>query len=200
MGFTYLRDVCPDITVDLRYAMKRNFTGDVVDGYEDPSAVILTVEAAQALALVQSDLQTRGLGLKVWDAYRPQRAVDNFIRWSKTPDDPAAKETYYPNMDKKALFWDYIARKSGHSRGSTVDVTLIDPATGEELDMGTDFDFFDPRAWHGASGLSKEQRANRLLLKDAMAARGFVAYKREWWHYQLREEPFPGTYFDFVVR
>jgi len=199
-GFTYLRDVCADIAADLKYTTVHNFTGAVVGGYQD-AAVIMSIEAANALALVQEGLRGQGLGLKVFDAYRPRRAVEAFIRWAEEPDDPEAKAAWYPNEDKASLFArGYIARRSAHLWGSTVDLTLIRLDTGAELDMGTPFDFLDPRAAHGAAGLTAEQRENRKLLKDAMAAHGFAAYSKEWWHYTLKPEPFPKTYFDFVVR
>ncbi|MDR3207629.1 MAG: M15 family metallopeptidase [Oscillospiraceae bacterium] len=199
-GFVYLRDVVPDLVIRLAYATPDNFTGAVTDGYRDPEAAVLTRQAADALALVQADLRAQGLGLLIHDAYRPQRGVDCFARWADAPDDPALKAIWYPNEDKTTLFArGYLAHKSGHSRGSTVDLTLIRLADGGALDMGTRLDLLDPLAAHGAPGLTQAQSDNRLRLKQAMEARGFTPYSREWWHYTLTPEPFPDTYFDFIA-
>lgn len=199
-GFVYLDAAAPGIVAELRYATENNFTGAVVDGYLSSDRAILTKEAAGALARVREALERKGLGLKVFDAYRPQKAVDRFAAWAKEPDDPALKAAWYPDVEKTRLFAaGYLARRSGHSRGSTVDLTLIDLENGLELDMGTPFDFLGPPSRHGAAGLTTEQKENRGTLKTAMEAEGFVAYAREWWHYRLGDEPFPDTYFNFDV-
>ncbi|MDR0671471.1 MAG: peptidase M15 [Oscillospiraceae bacterium] len=199
-GFVYVSDLAPEVAESLRYATKDNFTGAVVDGYGAGVRAVLTRPAAEALARVQTALMAEGLGLKIFDAYRPQRAVDRFQAWAAEPDDPARKAIHYPDIEKSALAAaGYIARRSGHSRGSTVDLTLCDAATGAELDMGGPFDFFGPISHHGASGLTDVQQTHRRRLKGAMAAEGFAAYEKEWWHYTLQNEPFPDTYFDFVV-
>lgn len=198
-GFVHLRDVAPDITVELRYASTDNFTGRVVDGYETTDAAILRLEAAEALAEVQRSLDPLGLGLHVWDAFRPTRAVDNFVEWSHDPDD-STKPEYYPDHEKPELFeLGYIAEKSRHSLGGTVDLTVIDAASGEPLDMGGPFDFFGELSHYDAAGLSDEQRANRALLRDAMEAQGFEPYPQEWWHftYPLPADTEPS---DFPVR
>lgn len=199
-GFCYLSDVAPDIVVDLQYAGTDNFTGAVVDGYHDAQSAVLATTAAEALSRVQDVLKDSALGLKVYDAYRPQKAVDCFLAWAEDEDDPADKARFYPHVKKSSLFSQgYIARRSGHSRGSTVDVTLVSLDSGQELDMGTPVDFLDPLARHGADGLTKTQTANRKTLKTAMTACGFVSYHKEWWHYTFEPEAFPDTYFDFDV-
>jgi D-alanyl-D-alanine dipeptidase len=160
----------------------------------------LTQSAAAALAAVARDLAARGLVIKVFDCYRPARAVANFVRWARDPNDQTAKAEFYPDVDKRTLFRDgYIASQSGHSRGSTADLTLA-KADGTELDMGTHFDFFSPKSWTADTTVTAEQHANRMLLADAMRRRGFRGYDKEWWHFTLRGEPFPDTYFDFPVR
>jgi D-alanyl-D-alanine dipeptidase len=190
--------VIPGLVVDMRYFGTRNFVGSRVDGYEAPVCV-LSRPAAVALAAVQRDLAPRGLGLKVFDCYRPQRAVRHFVRWARDPDN-STKAEFYPHVAKGALFREgYIASRSGHSRGSTVDLTLVKLPSNEELDMGTPFDFLSPQA--GLNGkVSAQARANRKLLADAMKKRGFIPYEKEWWHFTLRNEPFPNSYFDFPVR
>ncbi|MCC3371646.1 M15 family metallopeptidase [Cohnella sp. REN36] len=198
-GFVYVDEVAPDIRIHIGYYSDTNFVGRSIDGYEAPVA-ILTAEAAQALKRVNEDLARQGYALKIYDAYRPQKAVDDFIRWAKDPQDTKMKERYYPNVNKKDLFKQgYLASKSGHSRGSTVDLTLVSVKTGEELDMGGIVDFLGPESGHGAKGLTKAQAANRQLLKKAMEKRGFTAYSKEWWHYTLAKEPYPKHYFDFNV-
>lgn len=198
--FVYLKDAIPSIELDIRYAGSDNFVGAPVDGYRKPRA-ILTRQAADALAKVQAELKPFGLGLKVFDAYRPQKAVNHFIRWAKDLDDKKTKQEFYPTVEKKNLFKeDYIADRSSHSRGSTVDVTIIS-LTGdkEELDMGTRFDFFSPESWPTYARLQPDQRANRMLLHILMIKHGFTPYPKEWWHFTLADEPFPDTYFNFPV-
>lgn len=198
-GFCDVAEQIPEIVLDIRYAGEDNFVGRPVDGYEAPKA-LLTWEAARALSAAQVYFVGQGLSLVVYDAYRPQRAVDDFAAWAKDPEDVKMREAYYPEIPKAQLFSKgYIAEKSGHSRGSTVDVGLLD-AAGNPLDMGCGFDYFGPLAAHGAKGITAGQAANRTLLKEGMEACGFVAYRAEWWHYRLREEPYPDTYFDFPVR
>ncbi|MDR1131620.1 MAG: M15 family metallopeptidase [Oscillospiraceae bacterium] len=198
-GFVYVTDVNSSIRVDLRYAGPDNFTGAPADGYKSATAAILTREAALALSKAQQRLQEEGLGLLIYDAYRPQSAVDYFMRWTEN-DDISHKADYYPKLSKSALPGAYIGRRSGHSRGSTVDVTLADASSGEPLDMGSPFDLFDPISSHGAAGLTAEQSENRLKLKGVMETFGFKAYDGEYWHYTLSSEPFPDTYFDFDVK
>lgn len=188
----------PGLSLDIRYAGSHNFVGAPIDGYLAPKC-LLTREAAAALARVQEGLRSRDLGLRVYDCYRPQRAVDDFVRWARDLDARQMKAEFYPNVAKSRLFADgYIAARSGHSRGSTVDLTLL-RADGEALDMGTPFDFFDPRSHTDSPQVTAAQRAHRQLLREAMQARGFVNLPEEWWHYTLRDEPFPDTYFDFPV-
>lgn len=197
-GFVAVTEVVPDLVVDLRYAGPDNFTGAPVPGYEQ-ATLLLTLEAARALAAVQDTLASAGLGCKVFDAYRPQRAVDHFLHWTTTPDDPRARARYYPALGKEALFeLGYLVRNSSHSRGSTVDLTLIDKASGEELDMGTIFDFFDVRSRADSLAVNAQQRANRWLLRSVMGSHGFLPLAEEWWHFTLQDEPFPDTGFDFV--
>jgi D-alanyl-D-alanine dipeptidase len=189
----------PGLIVDMRYAGSHNFVGRPIDGYQAPRC-LLTQAAAAALADVARDLAARGLHLKVFDCYRPTRAVANFVRWARDLSDVAGKAEFYPDVDKRTLFRDgYIAARSGHSRGSTADLTLA-RADGRELDMGTPFDFFSPKSWTADPSISAEAHANRALLATAMRRRGFRPYAKEWWHFTLRSEPFPDTYFDFPVK
>jgi zinc D-Ala-D-Ala dipeptidase len=191
--------VVPGLVADIRYAGSHNFVGRPINGYRAPRC-LLTQSAANALAEVARDLATRGLVIKVFDCYRPARAVADFVRWARDPRDQAAKAEFYPDVDKRTLFRDgYIASHSGHSRGSTVDLTLARD-DGTELDMGTPFDFFSPRSWAAASSVTAEQHANRMRLAAAMQRRGFRAYPKEWWHFTLRNEPFPDSYFDVQVQ
>lgn len=201
-GFAYAQEQMPDLAVDLRYLGSDNFVGRPIAGYE-ASRVILTEAAATALAGVQRDLATFGLGLLVYDAYRPTRAVADFVAWAQDPTDTEMKARYYPDVDKEDLIpGGYIAPRSSHSRGSTVDVTLVSRGAGPAtaLDMGTGFDLFSPRSWPTSTAVSPSARAHRLLLQTMMAKHGFVPYPQEWWHFTLRDEPFPDTYFDFPVR
>ncbi len=189
----------PGLLADIRYAGSHNFTGRPIDGYEAPRC-LLTREAAAALADVARDVSSRGLHIKVFDCYRPTRAVANFVRWARDIGDTAAKAEFYPNVDKRTLFRDgYIASHSGHSRGSTIDLTLAGDG-GHELDMGTPFDFFSPKSWTADASITAEQHANRMLLAAAMRRHGFRGYDKEWWHFTLRGEPFPESYFDFPVQ
>jgi zinc D-Ala-D-Ala dipeptidase len=198
-GFVYVKDVIPNIILDIRYYGNHNFIGTRIDGYLAPKA-ILTKETAEALKKIQGDLNTYSLGIKVFDAYRPQSAVNHFIRWSKDTKDIKMKKEFYPDEDKKDLFTKgYIAEKSGHSRGSTIDLTLIDLKTGIELDMGGSFDFLNARSASAYQGITPQQRANRLLLRNIMEKYGFKHYSKEWWHFTLIREPYPKTYFNFPV-
>ncbi len=198
-GFVDMGEFLVDARIEARYAGHGNFIGAPVDGYE-AEKVLLAREAAEALLAVQIDLREIGLGLKLFDGYRPQRAVDHFARWARDPEDDAMKSTYYPHVDKSELFEQgYIAEQSGHSRGSTVDLTLISLATGEELDMGTRWDYFDPRSAPSSREVSPQHRARRMLLQIMMMKRGFAPLDTEWWHFSLRDEPYPDTYFDFVI-
>ena len=191
--FTNINQAIPSIKFDMRYTTTNNFIGRPIDGYK-ASVCYLTNETAQALRKVQSTLQKEGLSLKIFDCYRPQRAVDHFVRWAKEINDTKMKSIYYPNVKKKDLFKDgYIAAKSGHSRGSTVDLTI------EGFDMGTPFDFFDPRSHTDSNAVTKKQHKNRMVLKKVMEENGFKNYAEEWWHYTLRDEPFKERYFDFVI-
>ncbi|MBF0106736.1 MAG: M15 family metallopeptidase [Deltaproteobacteria bacterium] len=227
-GFTDLSLIEPTIIVETRYFSSDNFIGKRINGYE-ANKCYLTTRAAHALKAVQQDLKKQGLSLKIYDCYRPQRAVDHFVRWAKDLTNTAMKKQFYPDVEKKDLFKDgYIAQKSGHSRGSTVDLTLI-PLTGltppagqaqdqgassylecaplshqrldtQSIDMGTGFDCFDPRSHTLSSAISPAQLTNRQKLKTMMERHHFVNYTKEWWHYTLKDEPYPKTYFDFVVK
>ncbi|MEA2988244.1 MAG: zinc D-Ala-D-Ala dipeptidase [Alphaproteobacteria bacterium] len=188
------------LVVDMRYYGTDNFVGARVDGYERPRCV-LAREAAAALATVQRGLAARGLGLKVFDCYRPARAVAHFVRWARDAGDVKQKQAFYPDIDKRDLFrLGYIAERSGHSRGATVDLTLVRRADGADLDMGSPFDFFSPKSWPSDRSVGEEARRNRALLAEAMTGGGFKPYDKEWWHFTLAREPFPNTYFDFVVQ
>jgi len=200
-GFVYVDQVVPEIRAELNYRLADNFVGTTVDGYAGARA-ILTQQAALALGLAQAELRTQGLGLLIFDAYRPQRAVDHFARWAKDLSANDMKQRYYPEVEKTELFSQgYIAARSGHSRGSTVDLTLVSLSPPfQHLDMGTVFDFFGPRSWLGATGLTATQEQNRSLLQRTMKKYGFTPYSKEWWHFTLHPEPFPDTYFDFEIR
>jgi len=198
-GFVYIKDEIPSIQLDIRYYTDNNFVGETIDGYRAPKA-ILTKEATKALKKVQFYLKGFGLGVKVFDAYRPQKAVNHFIRWAQEINDTKMKSAYYPNVDKKSLFKEgYIAKHSGHSRGSSVDITIIDLKTKDELDMGSTFDRFDPCSWGSYTNLTTQQRANRAFLQSVMVRFGFKPYKKEWWHFTLKNEPYLDKYFDFDV-
>lgn len=198
--FVYLSDIAPDVALDIRYYSTSNFVGSRIEGYEAPVA-ILSRPAALALKKANDAFMAQGCCIRIFDAYRPQTAVNHFIRWAENPDETQTKAAYYPHLDKPALFTKgYIAARSSHSRGSTVDLTLLDCKSGKELDMGSSFDFFDPLSHHGASRLTEEQIANREKLVSIMKASGFKTFAREWWHYTLENEPYPDTYFDFAVR
>ena len=199
-GFVDAAAVIEGLAVDMRYFSDNNFVGTRIDGYERPRC-LLTRQAADALAAIQRDLAGRGLALKMFDCYRPTRAVAHFIRWAQRIDDVKRKAEFYPDIDKRDLFrLGYIAARSGHSRGSTVDLTLIRRADGAELDMGTPYDFSGPQSWLADRRVSEEARRNRALLVGAMTRGGFRPYHKEWWHYTLANEPFPDTYFNFPVR
>ncbi|WP_240801434.1 M15 family metallopeptidase [Streptomyces sp. A1136] len=198
-GFVALAEVDPTIGQDVRYASARNFTGRPVVGYDEP-VCLLALPAAEALRRAQRDLARRGYGLLVYDCYRPQRAVDAFVRWAGDAGDQATKAEFYPRVDKGRLLPEgYIAPKSGHSRGSTLDVTLVALRDGRALDMGTTFDFFDPLSHTADPRVVGPARAHRELLGRALAARGFVNLPEEWWHFTYAPEAFPDTYFDFPV-
>lgn len=196
-GLVYLDEAAPGIAWDALYATCDNFTGTVVDGYE-ANRIALSLQAAKGLIKAQSLAKEKGFQLLIWDAARPQRAVDHFVRWVNAPEDNKTREKHYPRLNKGQLLGEYIASRSGHSRGSCVDLTLL-TLEGEPLDMGGGFDLMDERSHHGAKGLTKEQNRNRRLLKDIMESSGFNAYSSEWWHYMLKKEPYPDTYFDFVI-
>jgi len=199
-SFVDAANVVPGLLVEMRYAGSHNFVGVPIDGYDKPLC-LLTQPAGGALAEVARDLEPRGLVLKVFDCYRPARAVAHFVRWARNIADVARKPEFYPEIDKRNLFRDgYIASRSGHSRGSTVDLTLAHRVDGKELDMGTPFDFFSPRSWPSDKQVSAAAQTNRALLAQAMRRRGFVTHRKEWWHFTLRHEPFPDRIFDFPVR
>jgi D-alanyl-D-alanine dipeptidase len=221
-GFIEIREVIPDIILDMRYTTDHNFLGVTVDGY-NAAKCFMTREAAEALLSVQKELRNFSLSLKIYDAYRPQRAVDHFVRWAKDLGDTLTKKEFYPTIDKNRLFVDgYIAERSGHSRGSTIDLTIVpiplpyqpefniddqcecyEPAENRfkdnSIDMGTGFDCFHPLSNTENPEINPQQRANRLLLKLIMDKYGFRNLPEEWWHFTLRNEPYPDTYFDFVI-
>ncbi|NNC70803.1 MAG: M15 family metallopeptidase [Flavobacteriaceae bacterium] len=198
-GFVYAKEVIPKLRTDLRYYSSNNFIGKPIDGYIQPKC-ILTTKAAEALKKVQEELQMLGFGLLVYDAYRPQRAVNQFVSWVNDSTDTAMKEKYYPNINKKDLIdQQYIASKSGHSRGSTVDVTIVSLTTGHLLDMGSPYDYFDEKSSINYPNITRNQHAVRLLLKRRMEKHGWVAHPKEWWHFTLKKEPYPDKYFDFPV-
>ena len=204
--FVKITDVVPDAILEIRYYSTYNFVGARIDGYEAPIA-LMTRQAADSLKVVSDELKAQGYRLKIWDAYRPQRAVNHFIRWAENVQDTAMKSVFYPMVDKSLLFEQgYILARSGHSRGSTVDLTLIDAATGKELDMGTPFDWFGMESHPDYMGgpLKEDGKwgriyKNRRILWDAMLRHGFTMIDSEWWHFTLADEPYPDTYFDFPI-
>ena len=220
-GFVRVADAVPDAILEIRYYSTYNFVGDRIDGYEAPTA-LLTAEAAKALKAASDDLKKQGCRLKIYDAYRPQRAVSHFMRWAKDTKDTRMKACFYPDLDKSVLFAQgYIAEKSGHSRGSTVDLTLFDMKTGKEVDMGGTFDWFGKESHPGWCGdpqtgkytgktpgdalsakrrITEKQFRNRMLLRTVMMKHGFKPIAEEWWHFTLANEPFPDTYFDHPVK
>jgi D-alanyl-D-alanine dipeptidase len=199
-GFSYIKEVIPTIQQELRYCSHNNFLGVPVDGYEEP-VLIISTKAVEALKKVQNDLLKQGLSLKIFDAYRPQTAVNHFVRWARDVNDTLEKEQFYPGVNKRYLFaLGYIASKSGHSRGSTVDLTIVNLKTGKELDMGSPFDFFGEISHVNYPNLTTKQKENRKLLQKTMRKHGFRSYSKEWWHFTLRNEPFPSIYFDFPIK
>ena len=212
LQFAEISTVVPDAILEIRYFSTYNFVGARVDGYLEPTA-LLTREAADSLRAVSDDLNAQGYRIKIYDAYRPQTAVSHFVRWAKDLNDTAMKPYFYPNVDKSLLFeLGYIAEKSGHSRGSTVDLTIVNMATGKEVDMGGVFDWFGPESHPDCGGnpetmeyrendtISAEQFHNRMILRTAMMRHGFKPLDCEWWHFTLKNEPYPDTYFSFPVK
>ena len=195
--FVLLSDYVPGVVQEIRYFSTYNFVVDRIDGYEDPIA-LLTKDAARALKAVSNQANVMGWRLKVFDAYRPARAVRHFILWGIEDLDQRMKPFFYPELEKQDLFrLGYIANKSSHSRGSTIDLTLLDMATGKELDMGSPFDYFSERSHPDSRAVTDEQYANRMRLQKLMTDNGFAPLDCEWWHFTLRDEPFPDTYFEF---
>ena len=219
--FVNLTDAVPDAILEIRYFSTYNFVGQRIDGYEEPTA-LLTRQAADSLKAVSDELCKQGYRLKIYDAYRPQKAVDHFVRWAQNLNDTKMKQYFYPDLDKSVLFeQEYIYERSGHTRGSTVDLTLFDMATEKELDMGGTFDWFGPESHPDFCGnpetgkytgdnskspaepkrsITAEQFEHRMILRRAMLAHGFKPIDTEWWHFTLKDEPFPETYFTFPVR
>ena len=199
-GFVLLTDLIPDALLEIRYYSTFNFVGTRIDAYEAPVAY-LTKEAAYALKKASDDLKSQGYLIEIFDAYRPQSAVDHFKRWAEDLGAVEMKPYYYPNIDKSDLFkLGYIAEKSAHSRGAAVDLTIVDMRSGQELDMGSAFDFFGEVS-HAeyTEGLSEAQINNRMILRRAMTANGFKPIAEEWWHFSLENDPYPDTYFDFPI-
>ena len=198
-GFVSVGEVIPDVLLDIRYFSSFNFIGKRIDGYEEPAA-ILTREAAQALKEASREAMEQGFRLKIYDAYRPQKAVDHFVRWAKDPEDIRMKAFFYPELEKTEIIpQGYIAEHSGHSRGSTVDLTLFDMKTEKEVDMGGTFDYFGELSHPDYTDITDEQYENRMILRNAMTKHGFKPLAEEWWHFTLENEPYPDTYFKFPV-
>ena len=199
-GFVYLDEWIEDCIIDAKYAGTDNFMGRPADGYAQP-LVVASVEVARGLVRAADALRAQGWLLKVFDAYRPQRAVDDFCRWGEDAQAQRRKPLQFPRIDKAQMFEQgYIARRSSHSRGCAVDLTLVSAQTFQEADMGTCFDFMDAMSWPDSEAVAPAQRQNRLILREAMVGSGFEPYRCEWWHFSVRPEPHPDTYFDFEVR
>lgn len=198
-GFVLLADYVPSVIQEIRYYSTFNFIGDRIDGYEEPVA-LCTLECARALKHIAAELAVQGYRLKIFDAYRPATAVKHFMLWGIEDTDQRMKEFFYPDIDKTDTFkLGYIASQSSHSRGSTVDLTLLDMETGHEVDMGSPFDFFGEISHPAYTDLPAEQYRMRMLLQQAMVRGGFTTISNEWWHFTLADEPYPDTYFDFPV-
>ena len=198
-GFVLLADYVPGIIQEIRYYSTFNFVGDRINGYEEPVA-LTTVEAARALISVANELNVKGYRLKIFDAYRPANAVSHFVYWGLEDQDLRMKPYFYPELEKQELFnQGYIAAKSSHSRGSTVDLTLFDMNAGKDVDMGSPFDFFGEISHPDYKGITEAQYRNRMLLQSAMVRNGFTTIDCEWWHFTLKDEPYPDTYFEFPV-
>jgi D-alanyl-D-alanine dipeptidase len=198
-GFLFLDEALPGIRWDAKYATWDNFTGKPVDGYE-VNRIVGTYELASALRVAQEKAADLGYGLLLWDGYRPQRAVNRFLQWSREPEDGRTKAKHYPNIRRSDMIRKgYVAARSSHSRGSAVDLTLFRLDTGELVPMGGDFDLMDAVSHHDAEGITKAEAENRRLLRSIMESSGFLSYEREWWHYCLKNEPYPDTYFDFPI-
>ncbi len=198
-GFVLLADYVPAIIQEIRYYSTYNFIGDRIDGYEEPVA-LATKDAARALKAVSNEMFVRGYRLKVFDAYRPVMAVKHFILWGIEDEDIRMKPYFYPEIEKQDTFrLGYIAKQSSHSRGSAIDLTLLDMKTGKELDMGSPFDRFSEVSHPDYRGITDQQYENRMILQHTMVRNGFVPYECEWWHFMLKDEPFPDTYFNFPV-
>ncbi len=199
-GFVSIGEAVPDVLLDIRYYSSFNFIGERIDGYEAPAA-LLTREAAAALKKVSDEAVNLGWRLKIFDAYRPQKAVDHFVRWAKDPADARMKAYFYPELEKKDIIpQNYIAEHSGHSRGSTVDLTLFDMASQRDADMGGTFDYFGEKSHPDYPGITEKQHQNRMLLQKLMVKHGFRPLESEWWHFTLEKEPYTDTYFTFPVR
>jgi D-alanyl-D-alanine dipeptidase len=197
--FAFVDEYVPGIRWDAKYATWDNFTGRPVDGYQ-ANRIVGSRALCAALDRAREKAASEGIGLLLWDGYRPQRAVDCFVRWSTQPEDGRTKTRHYPNLDRAGMFdQGYVALKSGHTRGSAVDLTLYDLATGDLAPMGGDHDLMDPVSHHGATGITPAETRNRQHLCSIMADCGFDSYAYEWWHYSLKHEPYPNTYFDFAI-
>jgi zinc D-Ala-D-Ala dipeptidase len=197
--FVFVDELVPGIRWDAKYATWDNFTGKPVDGYL-VNRIVGTTALCAALERARDDAAALGFGLLLWDGYRPQRAVDCFLRWSEQPEDGRTKLRHYPNIDRAQMFeLGYVAARSDHSRGGTVDLTLFHVATGDLASMGGDHDLMDSISHHGAQGVTHVEARNRQHLRSIMEACGFTAYGCEWWHYTLKDEPYPDTYFDFPI-
>ena len=198
-GFVVLADYVSHIVQEIRYYSTYNFIGERIDGYEEPCA-LLTKEAARALKSVSNEMIVHGYRLKIFDAYRPACAVKHFVLWGIEDQDIRMKSYFYPDLQKQELFEQgYIAKKSSHSRGSTVDLTLLDMSTGKALDMGSPFDLFSVVSHPDYKGITEQQYENRMMLQRAMVRNGFEPIDCEWWHFTLKDEPYPDTYFEFPV-
>jgi D-alanyl-D-alanine dipeptidase len=197
--FVLVSDFVPGVLQEIRYFSTYNFIGDRIDGYEEPCA-LMTKEAARALKAVSNEVNVKGFRLKIFDAYRPAGAVKQFVMWGIEDTDIRMKPYFYPDLEKQELFRrGYIASRSSHSRGSTIDLTLLDMKTGKEVNMGSPFDYFSEVSHPDYKGVTKEQYENRMFLQDMMVRGGFEPIDCEWWHFTLRDEPYPDTYFDFPV-
>lgn len=198
-GFVNLGEEIPELLVDVRYYSTFNFVSERIDGYEEP-IILCTKELCEAMKKVIPIFKEKGYLVKVFDAYRPQKAVDHFVRWSLEEGKESMKQYFYPDYQKEEIFGEFVIKKSSHSRGSAIDFTLFDMATQQDVDMGGTFDYFGEKSYPFYDKISNQQKENRMFLRQVMLENGFIPFPSEWWHFSLEKEPYPNTYFNFPIK